>query len=452
MDNIVFITKLDNITEHRFCFDVAQVRSAIRKSTADKILFFEKDSYRFCVGFFALACENRHILLPPNAQVESIEQIILSADACLGGQHFLTKNQPNSLTNIVFELSEYDQSRTVRDLNHLFSTFNSQITFFTSGTTGKAKAIEKHTSLLLSEVDVLIDTFKEKIKSASFVLSTVAHYHIYGLLFKLLLPLKAKLKVVSQAFEYPEHISQFLANIDQEKSLIISSPAHLKRLVNDNVLISQRHRLSAIFSSGGPLPFESAQSLYGQLKQAPIEVFGSTETGGIAWRCCQSPIPSPWTILAGLSYFQDKKSNRLIINSPFITEKNYLTDDLIESLDENHFILKGRADRTIKIEEKRLNLVHMEHRLNNHHYVTEARVLVIGQNSRQVLVAVVEVNKQALQLIAKQGKRVLNNELKDHLLGEFERICLPKKWRYVEDLSYNLQGKVSLVQLESLFD
>jgi hypothetical protein len=55
------------ISYQQFCFDVEQTRKKIRYSNAKSILFFESDRYRFCVGFFALCCEQRHILLPPNA-------------------------------------------------------------------------------------------------------------------------------------------------------------------------------------------------------------------------------------------------------------------------------------------------------------------------------------------------------------------------------------------------
>ncbi len=49
-------------------------------------------------------------------------------------------------------------------------------------------------------------------------------------------------------------------------------------------------RLRAIFSSGGPLPFEVAQESKRLLGPVPIEVYGSSETGGIAWRSSDTKI------------------------------------------------------------------------------------------------------------------------------------------------------------------
>ena len=49
------------------------------------------------------------------------------------------------------------------------------------------------------------------------------------------------------------------------------------------------------------------------------------------------------------------------------------------------------------------------------------------------------------------GKLATNNLLKAHALARFERICIPKKWRFVEQLPYNSQAKLNLKALESLF-
>ena len=45
-----------------------------------------------------------------------------------------------------------------------------------------------------------------------------------------------------------------------------------------------RTQVRAIFSSGGPLLPESSQQAHALLGQSPTEVYGSSETGGVAWR------------------------------------------------------------------------------------------------------------------------------------------------------------------------
>ena len=211
-------------------------------------------------------------------------------------------------------------------------------------------------------------------------------------------------------------------------------------------------QLQAVFSSGGPLPFEIAKTLCKQLSQAPIEVFGSTETGGIAWRQCQESTPSAWQVFPDISYRVMAETAQLVLTSPYINDANYVTEDRVQRIDEQHFAMLGRADRTIKHEEKRLNLDHMERCLRQHVLVNEVRVLVLDGVKKQVLATVIELTEEGQALLNEQSKKSLNDSFKQHLLGEFERICVPKKWRYPAQMPFNSQGKLVIKELEKLFD
>src|SRR5690606_27170940 len=118
--------------------------------------------------------------------------------------------------------------------------------------------------------------------------STVSHQHIYGLLFTVLWPTLTGRAVTPQRLEYPEELERDLAAHD---SVLISSPAHLKRLFGGRRWATQAR---AIFSSGGPLGADASKLAAEVTGLAPIEVFGSSETGGIAWRQGST---SPWTAL-----------------------------------------------------------------------------------------------------------------------------------------------------------
>ena len=71
---------------------------------------------------------------------------------------------------------------------------------------------------------------------------------------------------------------------------------------------------------------------------------------------------------------------------------------------------------------------------------------------RKTLSCALVIDEKATLVMQTQGKRALNERLKQHLLTEFERICLPKKWRYLDKFPYNTQGKLVLKDLERLFD
>jgi len=432
----------------QFSTDIEHARQAIRQIDAASVLLFHQSSYQFGVGFFALALEGRHIIMPPNAQQQTLMHIAPQCQATLGDI------KVDGLATIE-PIEKIDIDRKALKITcraDLFTPLDCQITFFTSGSTGQHKPIVKQFSQLNCEVDVLIKTFTTRLKASQLLLSTVSHQHIYGLLFKLLLPLKSGVAIVNDTFEYPEHISQLLTECASQTALLISSPAHLKRLSLDNVLMANKTQLQAVFSSGGPLSFDVAQVLFQQLSQAPIEVFGSTETGGIAWRQCQDPSPSAWRVFPDISYRVMAETAQLVLTSPYITDTNYVTEDRVERIDDVHFAMLGRADRTVKHEEKRINLDHMERCLQQHALVNEVRIIVLDGVQKQVLAAVIELSAEGQQLLSQQRKKSVNDVLKLHLLGEFERICLPKKWRYPAQMPFNAQGKLVMKELETLFD
>lgn len=429
---------------------------AVRKISGNKVLLFDADSYQFSVWLFALIFEKKQVLLPPNAQAGTLSQLAQECDATAGTLELAGKKQiVVSNTDIAIDEVEYTREQ-------FFSLFTGEITFFTSGSTGHAKAIRKSCRQLILEVDTLKCEFSTLFEHANFIVSTVSHQHIYGLLFKVLLPLSLGKNIVNQTFEYPEHICRLFeelrasSKLKQKSSLLlISSPAHLQRLVHDNVLAVNSEYFAGIFSSGGMLSLASSQALLRQMKISPTEVYGSTETGGIAWRCGQASAAEPWQAFPNIKIQVSDKRQRLEIFSPYVDEQPYITDDCVELLDTQSFLLKGRVDRTVKIEEKRVNLTHIERHLVEHPLVVEARIIVINNKSvsiRKILAAVLILTDKGQASLNNRGKLALNNILKLHLLTDVERICLPKKWRYLSEYPYNSQGKLVLSDLEKLFD
>jgi len=465
MNDVCFFREKAIVNHAQFLTDIAKAKQIIALSSAQKVLLFDQDSYCFTVQFFALILSGREVLLPPNEQPGTLTQLSHLCDATMGTISLANKPAIDLAINKSADQISSSDACSVMNLSELFNKLDGKVTFFTSGSTGKPKAIIKQFRHILIELEILFSTFSKELKTATIVLSTVSHQHIYGLLFKILLPLKSGVSIVNQSFEYPEHINRYLSvhftNDKQPQALLISSPAHLKRLVVDNVLIEYKQQFCSVFSSGGALSFDTSKQFTQQMAIAPIEVFGSTETGGIAWRKGQSSEKTAWSLFEGISYQGVKQqgsatANRLEISSPYIEQASYLTDDVIEAIDSSHFHLLGRVDRTIKLEEKRINLVHVERCLLTHPWVNEVRILVLDSESqiaqRQILASVIEISQAAVKFIEQKGKRSLNELFKQHLLTEFERICLPKKWRYITNFPYNSQGKITLSELEKLFD
>ncbi len=318
------------------------------------------------------------------------------------------------------------------------------VIIFTSGSTGEPSAIEKKISQLQAEVIALEESFGEILGDAV-VYGTVSHQHIYGLLFRVLWPLTAARVFYTQRLEYPEQIAMQLSG---NASVLIASPAHLKRLPENLNWQGMIENLRAVFSSGGPLSAESSDRVTQLWKRRPIEVFGSSETGGIAWRQSDDGSTS-WQPLPGVEW--EIVDEHLQIRSPHLAnEQWFITQDRAALRDHGKFELLGRSDRIIKLEERRISLTAIEKSLLGSEWIQESKLVVLpGQRER--LAAVVVLNDAGKQALQTKGKLAVVNALRSALEGSVDPIAIPRHWRFLDAMPSDSQGKTSQRVLAELF-
>jgi acyl-coenzyme A synthetase/AMP-(fatty) acid ligase len=227
---------------------------------------------------------------------------------------------------------------------------------------------------------------------------------------------------------------------------LISSPALLKRLTEEH----QPSALRCVFSSGGPLPNDAAnhsQQLFGDY---PLEVFGSTETGGIAYRQ-QLSATQPWTLFPGVEAALNHE-NCLKLRSPHIDENAwYQTADECYFHDSISFELRGRTDRIVKVEEKRVSLVEVEKRLEQLPWVKESAVIPMEDAGRLSLFAVIVLTNEGDQTLQELGKGKFWLALRKALRNWLEPIAIPRKFRVLDEIPLNSQGKRQIAEIEKLF-
>ncbi|WP_428617710.1 AMP-binding protein [Shewanella sp.] len=427
----------DIVNGAAFTAQVAAVFESLSQHQAKRWLLACDSSDLFAVGLCAGLLAGKQLILPANTQSGTLSELALEFDGVLS-DHPLCEAK--------------DHIALSKDLKHSgpwpVSQGFGELILFTSGSSGQPKAITKTLDQLDAEVTVLEQTFANHLPQCS-VISTVSHQHIYGLLFKVLWPLAASRPFLSDLVEYPETLTYY-ANLFPNLCLI-SSPAQLSRLPDALDHQPQMRAPSLIFSSGGPLSLEAANAIAHCYGKPPIEVFGSTETGGIAYRR-QHAHQQNWRAFASHEIKQDPQDGALWLKSPYLPDNDWLKcDDKIELLSSNEFVLQGRLDRIVKIEEKRLSLVQMEALLESHPLVEQAALAVLEQ-PRVILGAAIMLSSEGKQLLEAQGKLAVNNALKQHLLSQFERVTLPRRWRYPDALPINTQGKRIHAELLELFN
>lgn len=315
-----------------------------------------------------------------------------------------------------------------------------EICFYTSGSTGQPKPIHRSMSQLLSEGRQVRQTFD--FSENFIVFCSVSHQHLYGLTFGLLLPLMSGQAFYPKQLVYPEELEHQLQRYQMlypayRQMIVISSPALIGRCAGVHEFGCER-----LFSSGGKLDAGVAE----HYRQGITEIYGSSETGAVAYRDAGCAV---WQTLSDVKIGVSDEQT-LMVKSPRAYQSDWIiTQDLVE-ISEQGLTLLGRADRIIKLEEKRLSLDEIEGVLRQFEWVDDVYVLLVGHGQREFLSAVVAVKTSAKAMLH-QGKKSLVNHIKKHLKNQLESIAIPKHWRFVHELPRNTQSKLNKQWVRNLF-
>ena len=142
----------------------------------------------------------------------------------------------------------------------------------------------------------------------------------------------------------------------------------------------------------------------------------------------------------------------LAVRSPFLPDAEwFITADRVRSEPEGGFTLLGRADRIVKIEERRVSLTAIERLLASSPLVAEVRALSVTQGRGQRVAAVVAPSAAGAALMPGGDRRALIKALRDALHGQIDPIAWPRHWRIVQALPANSQGKITEASLVALF-
>ncbi len=424
----IAIYKAEVIDKTRFNSDVKKLSGALASLDADCFALYSEQAYLFTVYLYALLHSGKKVWIPGNNKSATINKLTEQGCLLLGewqGKEITVKQNQTEL----IELKALDKQ--------------TELIIFTSGSSGQPKAISKTLQQLQLEIETLEAKWGESLGQSS-VLATVSHQHIYGLLFRVLWPLAAGRCFYSDMYLSPEPLLKLAKD---NKAYWVASPAQLKRL-DDLTAWQDLKQLKAIFSSGGALSFDAASLIHQHCQHKVIEVYGSSETGGIAWR--QQIEDSLWMPFDGIKITVDERQ-KAYLSSPYLTEQlPYSLDDKIKLYDAGGFALLGRVDRIVKIEEKRLSLDELEQYLTSSDWVQQAHCLLLTAK-RDKIATVLILTESGRDYLQQQGRSELIKQLRKQLMQAFETVVLPRKWLIMQSLPLTTQGKVNTEQLMQLF-
>jgi acyl-coenzyme A synthetase/AMP-(fatty) acid ligase len=432
----------------------------LRRHRGARFLLYSEDSYAFAVGLFALAHAGATALLAPNRQPGTIAALAAQVDGAL-----VDASVPSSE---LARLSCIDPLGFAPRADARFEPLDPELPIAelsTSGSTGPGKAVPKALRHLDREVAALESLFGSRLGPDARVFATVSQQHLYGLLIRVLWPLAAGRAFCADTYLHTEELFPRL-RASAGGFALVTTPVHLRRMRGDAGLAELRPAARAIFSSGGPLDEAVAVAVAEQIGDAPIEIFGSTETGGVAWRQ-QTRVGENAEFRAFPNVELELSAEpglerQLLVRSPYAsmgqpsaaTERlqQTLMGDRAELVGAGRFRLLGRADRIVKIGEKRLALPEMESALRAHPFVADAALVPFELVGDARVGAVVALSDAGQQMLDAQGRRALGVRLTEHLAAYWDRVLLPRAWRYVAELPRDAQGKTPHAALVELLE
>jgi len=318
---------------------------------------------------------------------------------------------------------------------------------YTSGSTGTPKSIHKTMDQLECESAVIESLWPSQ--AGTVILATVSHQHIFGMTFGLFWPFSSGRAFETRFCEFNEDV-RFKAG-HYERFALVSSPSHLGRFSDAIDWAGIANRCEYVVSSAAPLAREDSLQV-GRLLRAPIrEIYGSSETGAIAWRIQQqSEADTSWHALPG-NILEPTDSGTLKLRSPYLGDLDYYElPDRAEFDDNGGFRLLGRVDSIAKVEGKRVSLSAIEQLLQQSDWVKLVKALTI-ERSRVETAIVMQLSPVGHSLLESRGRRALINEFRQMLLQSFEAVVIPRRWRFVDEMPFNRQGKLPLNNLRALF-
>ena len=299
-----------------------------------------------------------------------------------------------------------------------------QFIFHTSGSTGEPKTIIKSKDCMFAESRDLAKFFN--FSPDTIFVSTVSNEFMYGTTFTVMLPKALNCKVDSERVVYPEDIK------DYEKFVFVSTPSFLEKLAKYNYTF--KHKPEMIISAGAKLDDKIFEYLE-KISKGVTEIYGSTEAGVIAYKQKHN---------AKLQFFENVKYINSTISSPYFDEHELELNDELEFFKDG-FIVKGRNDRIVKIQEKRISLDEIERDLNQSNLVEKSYCLKLDDK----LCSAIILNNEGERLLENFGKLELIKAIKK---SAPLNIITPKKWRFLTNLPTNERGKIDSARIEEWFN
>lgn len=319
------------------------------------------------------------------------------------------------------------------------------VEFHTSGSTGCAKTIVKSMASIEADVRMLHGAFPDLFGPRPYLLATIREEHMFGTLWRKRLPELAGCETYAGTVVSVEELAA--AARGHEKTLLVTTPSFLEKAIESEDFLSLKPSLVGIVTSGSLLKSDLSRRVRESVGISPTEIFGSTETGSVAWRRQENG--EEWTLFGGVEA-QCAEDGRISVDSDFSMERPFVMGDYVEFVSPRRFLLLGRADRNVKILEKYVSLPRLEAEMERHPFVAKAHAAASEESVARIR-AIVELSAEGKAALKRGTYSELTARLKREI-SAVEPFAFPRRIRYLDSFPYNEQGKLVRSQVMPILE
>jgi acyl-coenzyme A synthetase/AMP-(fatty) acid ligase len=297
------------------------------------------------------------------------------------------------------------------------------LAFFTSGSAGEPKIVVKRDFQFQRQYD--IEPAWLGLDGPIRTVSLVPSHHILGYIYGFNLPASTGGRVIFLPGSPPH---AWIDAVRRERpSLVVGVPLHY-RLISQ--ALSEPLPEAVYVSSGGPLPVSVADAFYECGGWPIVQVYGSTEAGGIATRVGFGP----WRPMPGVDWQMRGDDGRLMIRSPWQDDPGawHCLDDVIEPAGEG-FSLLGRADSVVKVGGRRFSLAEVVQAALSLPAIDQAHAVPYDRYGELAV---------ALFVVARRPAELTSSDVRAFLAAKLAPFKVPRTIRVLDELPSHGIGKV----------
>ena len=302
---------------------------------------------------------------------------------------------------------------------------------FTSGSTGKPVPSPKTWGTLSLGGVVEASRFGLAGGSPSVIVGTVPPQHMYGLETTVIMALRGGLIMHNEQPFFPADLQAVLESIDANR-VLVSTPVHLRALLASDVELPP---LRLTICATAPLSQDTAHQFEVRFGVEVREVYGFTEAGMVATR---RTVDGPtWHLLPELKM---READGHVWISGGHVPVEAASSDVIDLIDNEHFVLRGRGADLVNIAGKRTSIGYLDHQLRALAGVEDGAFFLpddVGDGVTRLTAFVVAPGAKREQLLAALSQRI-------------DPVFLPRPLYLVDALPRNATGKLPRSELVKL--